>query len=77
MPIGMQLCLEIGMFNPTHRTSFINEKPLWVVGLPSAFRFGVRFVLQFECYLHVVTLNLIRVRKKGAVNTIPQFSIGI
>ena len=54
MPISnMQWRVETGMFNPTRKTSFINEKSLRVVGLPSAFHFSVRFVfvvlLLFSC----------------------------
>ena len=45
MPISiMHWREEIGTFNPTHKTSFINEKSLRVVSLSSAFRFGIRFV---------------------------------
>ena len=32
------------MFYSTHKTRFINEKTLQVVGLSSAFCFGIRFV---------------------------------
>ena len=35
--------LETGMFNPTHKTRFINEKSLLVVDLSSAFHFGICF----------------------------------
>ena len=40
----MQWRVNIGMFNPTHRTRFINLTSLWVVGLSSGFRLGIRFV---------------------------------
>ena len=66
MPIIiMQWREEIGMFNPIHKTRFINLKSLRVVDLSSGFRLGIRFVfivlMLFAC---VVTLNLIRVVKK-------------
>ena len=35
------------MFNPTHKTRFINLKSLLVVGLSSDFRLGIRFVFVF------------------------------
>ena len=42
MPISnMQWRVEIGMFNPTHKTRLINEKTLQVVGL--SFHFGILF----------------------------------
>ena len=41
------------MFNPAHKTRLINTKSLQVVGLSSAFRFGIHFVfvvlLLFTC----------------------------
>ena len=40
----MQWHVEIEIFNPAHKTRFINEKSLCVVGLSSAFRFGTCFV---------------------------------
>ena len=48
MPISiMQWRVEIGMFNPTHKTRFINFKSLRVVVLSSGFRLGIRFVFVF------------------------------
>ena len=54
MPISnMQWRVEIGMFNPRHKTRFINKKSLLVVGLSSAFRCCICFVfvvlMQFAC----------------------------
>ena len=44
MPINiMQWRVEIGMFNPTHKTRFINLKQLRVVGLSPGFRLGYSF----------------------------------
>ena len=40
----LQWLEEIEMFNLTQKTWFINEKSLRVVGLSSAFGFGIRFV---------------------------------
>ena len=40
----MQWRVEIGMFNPAHKTRFFNEKSLRVVGLSSGFRLGIRFI---------------------------------
>ena len=63
----MQWHIEIGMFNPTHKTRFINLKSLRVVGLSSGFRLGIRFALVFlMLYLRVVILNLIRVQKRSS-----------
>ena len=48
MPINiMQWRLEIGMFNHTHKSRFMNLKSLQVVGLSSGFRLGIRFVFVF------------------------------
>ena len=48
MPISiMQWRVEIGMFNPTHKTRFSNLKSVRVVGLSSDFRLGIRFVFVF------------------------------
>ena len=48
LPISiMQWRVEIGMFNPAHKTRFINLKSLRVVGLSSGFRLGIRFVFVF------------------------------
>ena len=45
MPISIiQWRVEIGMFNHTHKTRFINLKSLRVVGLSSGFRLGIRFL---------------------------------
>ena len=45
MPISiMQWRVEIGMFNPTHKTRFINLKSLRVVGLSSGFCLDIHFV---------------------------------
>ena len=40
----IQWRVEIGMFNHTHKTRFINLKSLRVVGLSSGFRLGIRFL---------------------------------
>ena len=40
----MQWRVEIGMFNPTHKTRFINLKSLRVVGLSSGFCLDIHFV---------------------------------
>ena len=45
MPINnIQWCIEIGMFNPTHKTRFFNEKSFRVVSFSFVFHFGIRFV---------------------------------
>ena len=45
MPIStVQWHVEIGMFNPTYKSRFINKKSLRVVGLSSAFCFGICFI---------------------------------
>ena len=50
MPISnMQLREEIGMFNPTYKTRFINEESLQLVGLSPAFRFVFVFLMLFAC----------------------------
>ena len=48
MPISiMRWHVEIGMFNPTHKTRFIELKSLRLVGLSSGFLLGICFVLVF------------------------------
>ena len=48
MPISiMRRRVEIGMFNPTHKTRFINLKSLRVVGLSSGFHLSIGFVFVF------------------------------
>ena len=58
MPISvMQWRVEIGMFNPTHKTRFINLKSLRVVGLSSGFCLGIRFVFVFVFACGDIELN--------------------
>ena len=40
----MKCSLEIEMFNPTHKTRFINLKSLRAIGLSSGFGSGIRLV---------------------------------
>lgn len=40
----MQCSLEIEMFNPTHKTRFINLKSLRAIGRSSGFGLGIHFV---------------------------------
>ena len=40
----MKCSLEIEMFNPTHKTRFINVKLLRAIGLSSGFGLGIRLV---------------------------------
>ena len=65
------------MFNPTHKSKFINEKSLHVVGISSTFRFGIRFdfvgLMLFAC--GDIELNL--GPKKGTPATNSQFTFGI
>ena len=71
----MLWCVELEMFNPMHKTRFINKKSLQV-GLSSAFHFGISFVfvvLLFAC--GDIELNL--GPKNRALATISQFTIGI
>ena len=78
MPISiMQRCVEIGMFNPTHKTRFIKLKSLLVIGLSSGFHLGIRsvFVVLMLCACGDNELN--PGPKKGAPATISQFAIGI
>ena len=78
MPISnMQWHIEIGMFNPTHKTRFINEKSLRVVGLSSTFRFDIRFVFIVLMLFACGDIELNRCPKKGAPVTISQFATGI
>ena len=45
MPFSvMKWRVETGMFSPAHKTRFINEKSVRVVGLSFTFRFGIHFV---------------------------------
>ena len=79
IPISiMQWRVEIGMFNPTHKTRFINLKSLRVVGLSPGFRLGIRFVfvvlMLFACGDTEVNPGP---KKKGAPATISQFAIEI
>ena len=73
----MQWGVEIGMFNPTHKTRFINLKLLRVVGLSSDFRLGIRFVFVFLMLFACGDIELNPGPKKGAPATISQFAIGI
>ena len=73
----MRWHLEIGMFNPTHKTKFINLKSLRVVGLSSGFRLGIRFVFVFLILFACGDIELNPGPEKGAPATISQFSIRI
>ena len=78
MPISiMQWCVEIGMFNPTDKTMFINLKSLRAVGLSSGFRLGIRFVFVFLMLFSHDDIERNQGPKKGASATISQFAIGI
>ena len=78
MPISiMRWRLEIGMFNPTHKTKFINLKSLRVVGLSAGFRLDIRFVFVFLILFACGDIELNPGPKKGAPATISQFSIRI
>ena len=73
----MRWHVEIGMFNPAHKTRFINLKSLRVVGLSSGFRLGIRFVFVFLMLFVCGDIELNPGPKKGAPATISQFAIGI
>ena len=73
MPISiMQWQVEIGMFNPTHKTRFINLKSLWLVVLSFGFHLGFCFVFVVLMLFVCGTLNLIRVQK---MNSCYNFSV--
>ena len=77
MPISiMQWHVDIGMFNPTHKTRF-KTYYLRVVGLPSSFRLSIRFVFVFLMLFACGDIELNPSPKKGAPTTISQFFIGI
>ena len=65
------------MFNPTHKTRFINLKSLWLGGLSSGFRLGICFVFVFLMLFACGDIELNLGPKKGAPATISQFAIGI
>ena len=73
----MQWRVEIGMFNSTHKTRFINEKSLRVVGLSSTFRFGICFVFVVLMLFACGDTELNQCPKKGDPVTISQFAIRI
>ena len=76
MPISiMRWRVEIGMFNPTHKTRFINLKSLRVVGISSPFCLGIGFVFVFLMLFACGDID--PGPKKGAPATISQFAIGI
>ena len=78
MPISiMQWRIEIGMFNPTHKTRFTDLKSLRVVGLSSGFRLGIRFVFVVLMLFACGDTELNPGSKKGAPAAISQFAIGI
>ena len=73
MPISnKQWRVEIGMFNTTDKTRFINETTLRAVGPSSVFRFGFRFV--FVVIMLFACGNIIL---NPGPATISQFAIGI
>ena len=78
MPISnMQWLVQIGMFNPAHKTRFINEKSLLVVGLSFIFCFGIRFAFVVWMLFACDNIELNPGPKKRAPATISQFAIGI
>ena len=66
----MQWRLEIGIFNPAHKTRFINKKSLRVVGLSFAFRFGIFFVFVVLMLFSCGDIELNPGQEKGALATI-------
>ena len=67
MPISiMRWRVEIGMFNPTHKTRFIKLKSLRLVGISSGFRLGIRFVFVFLMLFACGDIELNPGSKKGS-----------
>ena len=78
MPFSvMKWRVEIGMFSPTHKTRFINEKSVRVVGLSFTFRFGIHFVFVVLMLFACGCIELNPGQKKRAPATISQFATGI
>ena len=78
MPISnLQWRVENGMFNPTHKTSFINKKSLRAVGLSSSFRFSIHFCFVVLKLFACGDMELNSGPKERAPATISQFAIGI
>ena len=73
----MQWRVEIGMFNPTHKTRFINLKSLQLLVLFSVFRLGFRFVFMVLMLFVCRDIELNPGPKKGILATISQFAIAI
>ena len=78
MPISiMQWRVDIGMFNPTHKTRFINLELLRKVGLSFGFHLGIRFVFVVLMLFVCGDIELNPDPKQGVLATIYQFAIGI
>ena len=66
----MQWQVEIGIFNPTHKTRFINLKSLWLVVL--SFRFSFRFSFCF-CSSNAICVWYIELNLGPKKELLPQF----